>query len=189
MLQQMVIVLGFVFVSMAGIFLALCSNKACIQIIIAIITAIVLIGGPVRCNAMSFQRAKVLLSHLQNVSGYHVQLVLDPDTYVNAQVSNPYTITITQGLLDFCNDAQIVVVMGHELGHIDRQDYRRSKSSFFQEMNADVTGMLYCQKLGYSIKQCSSFMYKARKTFGESSGDGEHPGWTQRIYNIHRHVK
>lgn len=139
------------------------------------------------CHAMTFKHAKELFAKLQNKSGYHVVLYLDPDKDFNAWTTSPYAITITQGLLDFCDDAQMISTMGHELGHIDHQDYRTDESSFSQEMNADLSGEYYCLKMGYSKKQCISFMYKARKTDGEDGGDGEHPGWTQRIRNIHKH--
>jgi predicted Zn-dependent protease len=148
-------------------------NKVCI--------VSVFIALPALSNAMTFTRAKALFSHLENSSGYHVQLKLSPELEINAWTSSPYAITITQGLLNFCNDAQIISVMGHELGHIDKQDYRKDKGGYSQEVRADLTGTYYCKKLGYSKKQCMSFMYKIRKAKGEEVGDGVHPGWTIRI--------
>lgn len=167
-----------------GMAIAFVTSSFFIRLVVIVGAALVLAHA---AHAMTFQRAKALFSHLENTSGYHVQLLLDPDPDFNAWTNSPYSITITQGLLDFCNDAQIISVMGHELGHIDHQDYRKDNSSYDQEMKADLNGDYYCRKMGYSKKQCISFMYKARKTDGEDEGDGEHPGWTQRIRNVHKH--
>ncbi len=139
------------------------------------------------CNSMSFQHAKNLFSHLENVSGYHVKLILNDASYVNAWISSPYSVTITQGLLNVCNDAQMIYVMGHEVGHINHQDYRKLKGSYYDEMNADVNGVVYCQSLGYTKKQCLSFLFKAKKMFGDVTHDGVHPKWSVRIKNAQKH--
>lgn len=141
---------------------------------------------PLYTSAMTFQHAKELFAKLQNTSGYHVRLYLDPSEDFNAWTSSPYAITITQGLLDFCNDAQLISVMGHELGHIDHQDYRKTDIKHNDELQADLDGVYYCRKMGYSRKQCLSFMYKAYKVDG-NSGDREHPGWLERIRNVNKH--
>lgn len=155
-----------------------------------ILCFILLLTINLQSEAMTFQRAKNLFSHLCNISGYHVELKLDNATYVNAWVDSPYRVTITQGLLDFCSDAEIVAVMGHEIGHIDRQHYRTVSGSFKQEMDADITGYYYCKKLNYSKQKCVEFMYHIKSIYGNGSGeDGEHPPWTQRIDNVLRNDK
>ncbi len=151
------------------------------------VIALCLLLVSVPCSSMTFQRAKNLFSHLQNTSGYHVKLILDDALYINAWTSSPYAITITQGLLNSCDDAQLISVMGHEIGHINHQDYRKPEGSFFDEMNADVNGIVYCHKLGYSKKQCLSFLVKAQKMFGDGSDDGVHPNWSVRIKNAQKY--
>jgi hypothetical protein len=178
------LVLGIAFIVM----ILMGGFKECFLVLIwAIAISLVIICS--NSHAMSFQRAKNLFSHLENVSGYHVQLKLDPDSDFNAWTSSPYSITITQGLLNFCNDAQMISVMGHELGHIDHQDFRKHKSSFNAEMLADLNGDYYCNKMNYSKKDCISYLRKALKTEGEGGGDGIHPSWSQRINNILKHRK
>lgn len=187
MIDQLALMGLAMLIMFVGCVVGIAVKNSVSQIIVVIVTIGALALVPLNCHAMSFQRAKALFSHLENVSGYHVHLALDPDLDFNAWTDSPYQITITQGLLNFCNDAQILSVMGHELGHLDREDYRKNEGSYFQELNADVTGLIYCQRLGYTKKQCISFMYKARKADGEDSGDGVHPGWTQRIHNAQGH--
>lgn len=135
----------------------------------------------VNCHAMNFERAQALFSHLANASGYHVQLKLSKARYINAWISNPYKVTITQGLLDSATDAELILVMGHELGHIDRQHYRIKYGSYKQETDADATGYYYCRKLSFSKKQCLSFMYKMKKQERNETYDGVHPSWSARI--------
>ena len=148
------------------------------------IVAGILLGAISTCQAMGFDRAKALFSHLSNKSGYHVELKLDEENYINAWVDSPYRVTITQGLLNSSTDAEILLVMGHELGHIDRQHYRSKHGSYKQEMDADVTGYYYCRQLKYSKSKCISFMYKMKKQFGNGTEDGVHPDWNTRIKNV-----
>jgi hypothetical protein len=185
MIDQISLIGLAMLVMFLGCICAIASKDFMLQIAAVILTIAVLALIPLNCHAVSFQRAKVLFSHLQNVSGHHVKLVLLRDKEINAYSVSPYVILVTQGLLDFCCDSEIVAVLGHELGHVANQDYRRPEGAVKEEVSADLVGDYYCRKLGYSNRQCLKFMRHIRKIGGEM-GDDVHPTWSKRIKNLER---
>ncbi len=138
-------------------------------------------------SSISFQHAKELFAKLGNSTGYHLVLGLNKGLYINAYTNN-YNITVTQGLLNFCKtDNELILVLGHELGHWARQDPRQTTLPIDMESKADAYGNYFCNKLGY--KECLKFMYRIRARNGEGGGDGVHPGWSGRIRYIKHHSK
>ena len=74
-------------------------------------------------------------------------LVFSSDQNINAYSSSD-SVIVTQGMLNITNNAELALVIGHELGHIAHGDPYSSKSA---EYAADKYGAQLISKAGYNV--------------------------------------
>ncbi len=127
--------------------------------------------------SVTFTQAKQEFAKIQNISGVHAVLRVDPSLIVNAY-STTNGIWITQGMLEFGTKPEIAWVLAHELTHFKYVDARNSPNKFY-ELRADKEGYYYCRKK-YIKKQCLRFILHAKKVYGDEGKDGVHPSWSYR---------
>ena len=103
---------------------------------------------------------------------YHPMLRLSESKEVNASETRRY-ITINRGMLNFVrNNAELAIVLGHELGHFLRGD-GSSKPS--REYAADAIGAKLANKAGYPVCKGAQVL----RRFGDK-GSSTHPDSASR---------
>ena len=106
------------------------------------------------------------------VCGYPARLKYSPE--INAY-ANGREIIVTTGMMDFANDAQIAVIVGHELAHNTQGHIRKiiqntilalGRGSFARkfESEADYLGLYYAARAGYALEQAPGFWRKLALT-------------------------
>lgn len=130
----------------------------------------------------TFGEANKVFTRLQVLTGTNVTLKYDADPSSNAWTT--FTeITITQGMLDDARgEADLALVLGHELGHWATGDVW-TKGSRAKELRADQYGYNLCSRLGYT--SCGSFMLYMYDKYGGLS-DKVHPDWLTRYRHLRR---
>ncbi len=139
-------------------------------------------------SAIPFSHAKEIFAKLEKTTGYQVPLSIEK---TNMEI-NAYTTTkriiVTKGLLLYVNtDAELAMVLAHELGHWSVKDSSHAKPPKDMEVKADLYGYTYCTKAGYM--NCLGILYRFQQTFGNDETDGVHPKWSDRIQYVHTHYK
>lgn len=127
---------------------------------------------------MTFQHAQQVYAKITKANGFWVipKLGYDPTHQVNAH-SGWGGIVINQGMLNFVrNDAELALVLGHELGHYKLGHMRSTPSN---EFAADARGAYYMSKAGYNV--CTGA--KAMKRFNDRASS-THPDSNERYYRL-----
>lgn len=134
-------------------------------------------------SSVAFKQAKDVHREVQNISGVHVLLKLDPSMEINAYAT-PYAVYITQGMLNFINTrAQLMSLLGHEVSHFNNKDPVKHQSGREEESRSDKEGYYYCRKGGSTKHQCISLFKKMLKKIGNIE-DEEHPSIKERIRRL-----
>ncbi len=99
---------------------------------------------------------------IAGAAGIEVDIVVTPDTAIDACVYPDGTIVITRGLLDVSrSDDEIAFVIGHEISHVIVRDFAHNTipaivdseelpEHLTREMKADMRGMYFAEKAGYN---------------------------------------
>jgi hypothetical protein len=139
--------------------------------------------------SMTFQHAHEIFIKVEKEAGMQVPFNLDQDHNINAY-ANSNGVTVTQGILNYVqSDAELAMVLGHELTHCKNLDYEAIRTDLFDklrgkffELRADRGGYRYCTRL-YS-GHCLDMFIRMRSQYGEMDGDGIHPSWSIRLANL-----
>ncbi len=140
-------------------------------------------GGNInkKVSRSQYRRLKKIFKRVHKVSHFRDEkwtVVLLPDKDFNAFVYGGTYVFAHLGLMEFCNDDEVAIVIGHEIGHI-AANHRFEKQSYIlaatlagaknlkkkgyaegfnrnQEAEADKIGVLYTALAGYDPKAGSS---------------------------------
>lgn len=133
-----------------------------------------------RVSPSQYRRLKRIFERIHKVSHFRNEkwtVVLLPDKQFNAFVTGGTYVFANLGFMEFCNDAEVAAVIGHEIGHITA-NHSFEKSSYMlaatladaknlkktgyaegfnrnQEAEADKIGVLYTALAGYDPKAAS----------------------------------
>lgn len=147
------------------------------------ISILLLIASSSSWCSVTYQQARKVFAKVSNATGYHLILGYDSGLNSNAWAQDG-VVVINQGMLnDVKNEAEVATVLGHEIAHYVRGDYRGNNSTL-AELEADRIGVKYCQKAGYG--NCYSWFYTAIKKYGSLS-DSVHPTWAIRLKYVRSH--
>lgn len=143
-----------------------------------IIFAVLILFSQLSWSSVSFSHAQELYYRIAMANHLAVvpTLVYDSTDEVNASQSG-FRITLNRGILKFArNDAEMALVLGHELAHYEL-GHRNSTPS--NEYAADAQGAIYMSNAGYSICQGAELLRRFH-----SKGSSTHPDSDSRFHRI-----
>lgn len=142
------------------------------------IIALCLLCTTFNLNAATFEHAKQIYMKVLIANQIRVApgLRYNPTGEVNAKCGF-WSITINAGMLRYVrNDAELALVLGHELGHYVLRHYRSTPSN---EFAADAQGAYFMSKAGYNV--CIGA--RGIKRFNDRA-DSTHPDSNERFYRL-----
>lgn len=122
-------------------------------------------GRPARAEDRTLEPMKARVSNVASrlyaASGVKTYFTITDERGKTAFVLPNGSILITSGLVDACeSDDEIAFILAHELSHVAAGDYKRMSrptlaggnepDSQRRETNADINGVYYTSKAGYS---------------------------------------
>lgn len=175
-------------------------------------------GGNIneRVSRSQYSRLKKIFERVHKVTHFRNEkwkVVLLPGKDFNAFVNGGTYVFVHLGLMEFCNDAEVASVIGHEIGHVtanhgfEKQTYiiaaalagaKNLKKEGYtegfnrnQEAEADKIGAMYSALAGYDPEAGSSVWVKMMRERGDdvASLTLTHPMNEQRARNNANYAK
>ena len=133
-----------------------------------------------------------------DICGYPVRLKYTPA--INAYADGRH-ITVTTGMMDFANDEELALIIGHELAHNTHGHIRKivqntilgfGRGTFARqfESEADYVGLYYSARAGYPIDTAKQFWRNLAKVSVKSLDNPKtHPITPERYVRLENAVK
>ncbi len=159
-----------------------------------------------KVSSSQYRRLKKVFERVHKVSHFRNEkwtVVLLPDKDFQAFVTGGTYVFANLGFMEFCSDAEVAAVIGHEIGHITANHPFEGNSYLLaatlagaknlkkegyaegfsrnQEAEADKIGIMYMALAGFNPEKSSGFW--KRLTDGQASMTRTHPMHEQRARN------
>ena len=84
------------------------------------------------------QRLRKLMGNVKSIDGIPINLKVYKTNEVNAFASGDGSIRVYSGLMDVMNDAELMAVIGHEIGHVRHKDTKNAMKKTYMAYAARI---------------------------------------------------
>ncbi|MBQ1672907.1 MAG: M48 family metalloprotease [Bacteroidales bacterium] len=119
------------------------------------------------------QRLRKLMGNVKSIDGIPINLKVYRTNEINAFASGDGSIRVYSGLMDVMNDAELMAVIGHEIGHVRHKDTKNAMKKTYMAYAArlalgstgSVLGQLSTSVLGDIAQSYLNAQYSQKQEF------------------------